>query len=124
MLIIAGSIFGETTVWAYYKLKPNGPAWLMIIITSLVTAAGVTLVMLGMQYVSGGYISVTAGPIFILYGYVLVISTAMTLLGYTLSKAFNMAGPDFAHSGPQLPTIRTDSRTDTHTVRKALESTE
>ena len=44
LLIIAGSIFGETTVWAYYKLKPNGPAWLMIIITSLVTAAGVTLV--------------------------------------------------------------------------------
>lgn len=97
LLIIAGSIFGETTVWAYYKLRPNGPAWLMIIVTSLVTAAGVTLVMLGMQYVSGGYISVTAGPIFILYGYVLVISTAMTLLGYTLSKAFNMAGPDFAH---------------------------
>ena len=96
LLIVTGSIFGEATVWAYYKLRPDGPDWLMIVITSLVTAAGVTLVMRGLHYFSGGYISV-GGPAFTLYGYVLVISTAMTLLGYTLSKAFDMAGPDFAH---------------------------
>ncbi len=97
VLIITGSIIGEATVWAYYKLHPEGPAWLMIIITSLITAAGVLAVMLALEFFSGGYISVGGGPLIVLYGYVLVISVAMTLLGYTLSRAFNVAGPDFAH---------------------------
>lgn len=97
VLIITGSIIGEATVWAYYKLHPGGPAWLMIIITSLITAAGVLAVMLALEFFSGGYISVGGGPLIVLYGYVLVISVAMTLLGYTLSRAFNVAGPDFAH---------------------------
>ena len=97
LLIVSGSVFGEATVWAYYKWRPDGPAWAMIIVTSMLTAAGVMLVMLIMEAVSDGYVSIRPGNLGLLYLYVLVIATAMTLLGYTLSRAFNAAGPDFVH---------------------------
>lgn len=97
LLIIAGSVIGEATVWLYYRLRPEAPDWGMIVVTSLVTAAGVTLLLLAIQAFSGGYVNVGPPRFFSLYGYVLIISIAMTLLGYTLSRAFNIAGPDFAH---------------------------
>lgn len=97
-LVVSGTLVGEVTVWAYYKWRPDGPAWLMIVITSLVTAVGVTFVIYAMTWFSGGYIVVDSASIHILYFYVLVISTAMTLLGYTLSRAFDVAGPDFVQS--------------------------
>lgn len=95
VLILSGALIGEVTVWAFYRLWPKGPAWAMVAITSLVTAAGVTLILLAMQTASGGYIQTDRLPM--LYVYVLVISFAMTLLGFTLGRAFNLAGPDFAH---------------------------
>ncbi|WP_158085748.1 LytTR family DNA-binding domain-containing protein [Henriciella aquimarina] len=97
ILIVSGTAVGELTVWAYYKWRPQGPAWLMIVLTSLVTAAGVTGVIYALKALSGGYILVGNAPVHILYFYVLVIATAMTLLGYTLGRAFNVAGPDFVH---------------------------
>ncbi|WP_300377548.1 LytTR family DNA-binding domain-containing protein [Henriciella sp.] len=95
-LIVSGTLVGEVTVWAFYKWRPQGPVWLMIAIASLVTAAGVTLVIYAMKFLSGGYIVVGNVPAHILYFYVLVIAVAMTLLGYTLGRAFDVAGPDFA----------------------------
>lgn len=97
LLIVTGSVIGEATVWLYYRLQPEAPDWGMIVVTSLVTAAGVTLFLLAIQALSGGYVTVGPPRFFSLYGYVLIISIAMTLLGYTLSRAFNVAGPDFAH---------------------------
>ena len=107
LLIMIGSAIGETAVWAFYKVRPDGPDWLMIIAVSLVTAAGVTLVLLMAQVVSAGYVSVGPQPIWMLYFYVLVITVAMTLLGYTLGKAFNMAGPDFVHTVDDRDAVET-----------------
>ncbi|MEM5515738.1 LytTR family DNA-binding domain-containing protein [Henriciella sp. AS95] len=107
LLILVGSVIGETTVWALYKLRPDSPDWLMIIIVSAVTALGVTMFMFLMQAVSFGYISVGPQPVWILYFYVLVISVAMTLLGFVLGKAFNMAGPDFVHQADDREAIET-----------------
>ena len=107
LLILSGSIIGELTVNAYYRLRPNGPAWLMIIITSLVTAGGVTFVIYALAFVTGGYIRVGDGPILIVYFYVLVIATAMTLVGYTVSRAFDLAGPDFVHAANDSDAVQT-----------------
>jgi len=107
LLILSGSVVGELTVNTYYRLRPNGPAWLMIIITSLVTAAGVTFVIYALAFVTGGYIQVGDGPIHILYFYVLVIATAMTLVGYTVSRAFDLAGPDFVHAANDSDAVQT-----------------
>ncbi|GGB72486.1 MULTISPECIES: LytTR family DNA-binding domain-containing protein [Henriciella] len=97
LLILAGALVGELSVWAFYRLWPEGPTWAMIAIVSMVTAVAVTLLLLGLDAGLGDTVSVGGGPVHILYLYVLVISVAMTLLGYTLSRAFNMAGPDFVH---------------------------
>ena len=105
LLIFAGALVGEVTVWAYYRLRPQGPDWAMIVITSLVTAVAVTFLLLGLQGVSSGYVSVGVRSFFGLYGYVLVISVAMTLLGYTLSRAFDVAGPDFVHRVDDRPAM-------------------
>ena len=105
LLIIAGSLIGETTVWLFYRVRPQGPDWAMIAITSLVTAVGVTLLLLAIQSLSAGYVKVGPSHFIDLYGYVLIISIAMTLLGYTLSRAFNMAGPDFAHRVDDRPAV-------------------
>ena len=85
LLIIAGSLIGETTVWLFYKVRPQGPDWAMIAITSLVTAVGVTLLLFAIQSLSAGYVKVGPSRFIDLYGYVLIISIAMTLLGYTLA---------------------------------------
>lgn len=106
ILIITGSVFGELTVWAYYRLRPDGPDWLMIIVTSLVSAAGVTGVLLLMRTLSRGWVSIGSETFLSLYPYVLVISIAMTLLGYTLSRAFDMAGPDFVHKVDDSEAVR------------------
>lgn len=98
LLIVTGSLIGEVTVWAYYKLRPDGPDWLMIIITSLVTALGITFVLFALEKLSSGWVSVGEDRFLMLYPYVLVISFAMTLVGYTLSRAFDLAGPDFVHA--------------------------
>lgn len=105
LLIFSGSIVGELTVAAYYRLRPNGPAWLMIMITSLVTAAGVTFVIYALTFLTGGYIRVGDGPIHIIYFYVLVIAVAMTLTGYTVSRAFAAAGPDFATAADEKDSV-------------------
>lgn len=94
-LILIGSVVGEASVWAFYRVWETGPAWAMILITSLTTTAAVTACLIALQVASGGYISVGGMPDLMLY--VWVISVAMTLLGYTLSRAFNAAGPDFVH---------------------------
>ena len=94
-LILLGSLVGELTVWAFYRVRPEGPAWQMVAITSLTTASAVTLAIRGLEAFTGGFIH--AGGMPMLFVYVLVISVAMTLLGYTLNRAFNAAGPDFAH---------------------------
>ncbi|WP_290759623.1 LytTR family DNA-binding domain-containing protein [Henriciella sp.] len=101
LLIGSGTLVGELTVHVFYRLRPNGPDWLMVIITSLVTAVGVTGVIYGLEFLSGGYIVVGDGPVHIIYFYVLVIATAMTLIGYTVSRAFNLAGPDFAQAADE-----------------------
>ena len=107
ILIASGTVVGELTVNAFYRLRPNGPAWLMIVITSLITAAGVTFVIYAMAYLTGGYIRVGTGPIHIIYFYVLVIATAMTLVGYTLNRAFDVAGPDFAQTANDQDAVTT-----------------
>ena len=107
VLIMCGSLLGELTVWAYYKVRPDGPDWLMIIVTSLITALGVTLVLLAMDVLSGGWVSVGERRFLMLYPYVLVISVAMTLIGYTLSRAFNVAGPDFVHAANEGSAVQT-----------------
>ena len=96
-LILVGAFTGEATVWALYKVKPDAPLWLMVVVTSLVTALAVTSVLKLMDLVSGDYIQVGGATFVELFGYVLVISIAMTLLGFMLGKAFNLAGPDFVH---------------------------
>ncbi|MEQ9315239.1 MAG: LytTR family DNA-binding domain-containing protein [Henriciella sp.] len=95
VLIFVGSFIGELSVWAFYKLKPDGPDWLMVTVVSLITAVGVTLFLLAVSELSAGYITVGPQPVWMLYFYVLVITVAMTLIGYTLGRAFNAAGPDF-----------------------------
>ena len=105
LLILAGSVVGEITVWAYYRLRPKGPDWGMVVVTSLVTAVAVTFLLFGLQGLSDGYVSVGSSSFFDLFGYVLVISVAMTLLGYTLSRAFNLAGPDFVHRVDDRPAM-------------------
>lgn len=107
LLIIIGSAIGESAVWLFYKWCPDGPDWLMICLVSLVTAAGVTLVLLSMQSLSNGYVTVGPQPVWMLYFYVLVITVAMTLIGYTLGKAFNMAGPDFVHIANDREAVET-----------------
>lgn len=94
-LIVSGSVIGESAVWVYYKIRPDGPDWLMIILVSLATAAGVTGVIYAMEFISMGYIVAGPDAIWVMYFYVLVITVAMVLIGYTLSRAFNAAGPDF-----------------------------
>ncbi|MGB3625922.1 MAG: LytTR family DNA-binding domain-containing protein [Henriciella sp.] len=94
-LIMVGSVFGEVFVWGFYKLWPDGPDWIMIIVVSLLTAVGVTAALYGVAAVSAGYVNIGPQPVWMLYFYVLVITVAMTLLGYTLSHAFNSDGPDF-----------------------------
>ena len=106
VLIMVGSLVGEATVWVFYKWRPDGPAWAMIAITSLVTAVCVTLVLLALQAVSGGWVSIGTGNFLSLFPYVLVISIVMTLLGYTLSRAFNVAGPDFVHQPDDGEAVR------------------
>lgn len=107
LLIVSGTIVGEVTVNLFYRLRPDGPDWLMIVVASLVTAAGVTGVIYALAFLSGGYIMVGNAPLHIMYFYVLVIAVAMTLVGYTLSRAFNLAGPDFVHAADDSDTVST-----------------
>ncbi len=107
VLIASGTVVGELTVNLFYRLRPNGPDWLMIVITSLITALGVLGVIYGLAFVSGGYIMVGNAPLHIMYFYVLVIATAMTLIGYTLSRAFDLAGPDFVHAADDSDAVST-----------------
>jgi hypothetical protein len=37
LLILAGALVGELSVWAFYRLWPEGPTWAMIAIVSLAT---------------------------------------------------------------------------------------
>ena len=103
-LILLGSLVGELTVWVFYRLQPEGPAWQMITLTALTTAVAVTLAILTLEIATGEYIK--AGEMPSLFLYVLVISLAMTLLGYTLSRAFNVAGPDFVHQPDDGEAVR------------------
>lgn len=90
-LILIGSAIGEVSVAGFQRIWKNGPAWGVILFASLTTTAAITICLLWLQKITRGQISVGGLPD--LFFYVWVISLAMTLIGYTVSRAFYPSAP-------------------------------
>ena len=85
-MIVVGGVSALSSIWAYQKILDPGPDWGMLIVGSLFSALGVWIFIVGLEFIFNDGIPVAYWlPS---YGLVLVISIAITLVTYTVDKAF------------------------------------
>ena len=98
-LIIYGSVVGWATVHYLGKWFPQLPNWLHLVLTCSVCALAVSVVLILLDLAFDGRTTLT--EFFILYGFVWVISAAVTGIGYLLhliEEAKTGSGSDVADS--------------------------
>lgn len=86
-MIIAGGVTAELCMSLYERIRPQGPVWGMLATGALTSAFSVTAFILFIEINFQGPVPMTYWPR--LYGLVLVISIAITLIGYITSMAFD-----------------------------------
>jgi hypothetical protein len=84
--ILVGSLAGELISKAYNRLRPQGPLWPLIALGALGSAFAVTLFLVVIETIFRQGIPLVYVPR--LYGLVLVIAVAITLIGVMVDRAF------------------------------------
>lgn len=96
MMILIGGLSALLGIWVYQKILKPGPDWGVLIVGSISSALGVSIFIIGIEFIFNDglptryWLSV--------YGLVLVISIAITLVTFTVDKAFG-AKEDARHAG-------------------------
>lgn len=106
-LIIYGSVIGWNVSHYTMKWFPNFPGWAYLIIISSVCSLAVATVLILLDLAFDG--RTTVGEFFLLYGFVWVISAAVTGIGlllHMIEKAKESAGSGASEGGPAIDPVR------------------
>lgn len=105
-MIFAGGISAELWMALYKRLRPDGPVWIMLIVAALTSALAVSGFIIVTEALFNDGVPLRIWPR--LFGLVLVIATAVTLVSYTVQQAFDKTPPAAApETGPKTDPTQT-----------------
>ncbi len=86
-MLVTGGIGAEICMAAYTYFRPQGPMWGLLAVGAITSALAVTAFIIGIEILSSGPVPFAYWPR--IYGLVLVISVAVTIISFLVGMAFD-----------------------------------